>query len=134
MPGLVVITPCLVFLLNFNDYFGDGIWFLFWLWCRCSDRGYRSDGLLLISIVPCVKSGVRPATRVPRPVCRGLVPPSVAVGPEPRLCVCKNCVANAASEALKPTPRRPGKQRKPQGIDACQGDSRSTIQAAPSRR
>src|SRR4029453_6398009 len=60
-------------------------------------------GLVLISIVPCVKSGEIAATRVPRPVCRGLVPPLVSEGPEPRLWVCRNCVANCACDALKPT-------------------------------
>ena len=31
------------------------------------------------------------------------MPPLLSVGFEPRLCVCKNCVAKDASEALNPT-------------------------------
>ncbi len=63
----------------------------------------RSDGLLLNWIVPCEKSGVIDATCTPKPTCRGSVPPLLPTGAEPRLCVCKNCVANWAVEALKPT-------------------------------
>src|SRR4029079_7291732 len=63
----------------------------------------RSEGLLLSWIVPCVKSGVIDATCTPKPICRGFVPPLLPTRAEPRLCVCKNCVANCACDALNPT-------------------------------
>ena len=63
----------------------------------------RSSGLELIWIVPWVKSGLIAATLTPRPIWRGLVPPVDAVGAEPMLCVCRNCVAKSTSDSLKPT-------------------------------
>jgi len=54
-------------------------------------------------MVPWLKLGVMSATIAPKPIWRGLVPPSLAVGAEPRLRVCKNWVAKLAWEALKPT-------------------------------
>ena len=62
-----------------------------------------SVGVVLIWIVPWLKLGVMSATIVPRPSCRGFVPPVESLGGEPRLCVWRNCVANEASEDLKPT-------------------------------
>src|SRR5262245_18072835 len=62
----------------------------------------RSEGLELICRVPCVKFGVIAANCVPRPIWRGLVPQEFPVSAEPRLSVCKNCVANEACDALKP--------------------------------
>ena len=34
---------------------------------------------------------------------RLMVPPLIVVGAEPRLCVCRNCVAKIVDDALKPT-------------------------------
>src|SRR5271165_2110628 len=63
----------------------------------------RSVGLLAVEIVPCEKLGVISATSTPRPCCCGLLPPLLAVGEEPTLCVCRNWLAKSTSEALKPT-------------------------------
>src|SRR5580704_8461884 len=38
----------------------------------------------------------------PRPICCGLVPPLVAVGPEPTDSVCESCVVNSTFDDLKP--------------------------------
>jgi hypothetical protein len=54
-------------------------------------------------MVPWLKFGEMAETIVPKPICRGFVPPLVVVGLEPKLCVAKNCVANVAVEALNPT-------------------------------
>jgi hypothetical protein len=50
-----------------------------------------------------LKFGEIEATIVPKPICRGFVPPFVEVGLDPKLWVAKNCVANLAVEDLKPT-------------------------------
>src|SRR5690349_415237 len=63
----------------------------------------RSSGFELTWIVPWVKSGAISATLTPRPICRGLVPPFEALGAEPMLCVCRNCVAKSTFDSLKPT-------------------------------
>src|SRR3972149_4436187 len=63
----------------------------------------RSVGLALISMVPWLKSGEISATIVPKPICRGLEPPELALGAEPRLNVCKNWVEKVAREDLNPT-------------------------------
>ena len=59
-------------------------------------------GLELIAIIACVNTGRIAATCVPKPIWRGLVPPAVAVGAEPKLNCCRNCVENKASDSLKP--------------------------------
>ena len=63
----------------------------------------RSLGLELVVMVPWLKFAVMSATIVPSPIWVGLVPPLSAVGAEPRVCVCENCVANVAVDALNPT-------------------------------
>src|SRR5258708_6295842 len=42
------------------------------------------------------------ATWPPRPICRGLVPPSVELGADPELRVFANCVEKATFDCLKP--------------------------------
>src|SRR4029453_11881097 len=62
----------------------------------------RSEGLLEALMLPWLKSAVIAATWPPRPIWRGLVPPSFPLGADPKLSVFDNCVANATSDCLKP--------------------------------
>src|SRR5438046_463484 len=62
----------------------------------------RSEGLLVAVMAPWLKSAAMAATEAPRPICLGFVPPSVALGAEPKLNVLANCVAKATLDSLKP--------------------------------
>src|ERR1700730_6071935 len=61
-----------------------------------------SDGLLVLVMLPWLKSVAIVAMLAPRPICCGLVPPFVAVGPAPTDSVCESCVVNSTFDDLKP--------------------------------
>src|SRR5262249_31183537 len=62
----------------------------------------RSEGLLVAVMLPWLKSAAMAATCAPRPICLGFVPPSVALGAEPKLSVFASWVAKATFDSLKP--------------------------------